>query len=62
MYNFEQPVFWLGAGDEQEEGVWRWISGEEFTVYDYDFWFNDYYQPPTEDFNCLGTDGVNYAD
>jgi hypothetical protein len=26
---------WLGATDEEEEGVWRWISGAEFTAGEY---------------------------
>ncbi|MFW5798367.1 MAG: C-type lectin domain-containing protein, partial [Planctomycetota bacterium] len=28
-------VVWLGATDENEEGVWRWITGEESTFTDW---------------------------
>ena len=30
-YNNEKARFWMGATDEEKEGVWKWITGEEFS-------------------------------
>lgn len=35
LKRFAKGVVWLGATDEHEEGVWRWITGEESTFTDW---------------------------
>ncbi len=34
----EKTGYWLGATDELQEGVWQWITGEEFNYTD---WYSD---------------------
>jgi len=31
LVNKSGKVCWLGASDNEEEGVWKWVTGEEFT-------------------------------
>ena len=38
--------YWLGATDEQSEGVWEWVTGEPFDfTYWHNFLFNPYLSP-----------------
>lgn len=50
-----QKYYWIGATDEAEEGVWRWVSGEAFA---YENWDNN---QPDNQYKTIGEDYVGIA-
>lgn len=50
-----RKYYWIGATDEAEEGVWKWVSGEAFA---YENW-ND--NQPDNQYKTIGEDYVGIA-
>ena len=49
-YRKKMGFYWLGATDEKKEGTWEWVTGEEFSYNNWEF----YYEP---DNRYRGVDG-----